>query len=131
MEIKRRVELPRPDPRVLHFSPYGLAGGEVDPELSLEYVQRLVADCELHSGVPDDVRYQFEVVRLLHVYGHFAYEFFTIAVVHAQLLMEMALGVRFLQAYPDGVRLVHAKSGERALLSVSSYAYVVDDLAPR
>lgn len=90
------------------FSPWGL-GSPIDETSSADYIQALVSLRELSAAVPDDLKRDFEVVRSLHVYGLFVYEFFTVAAHYAQLVIEGSLQARFMKAHRRGVVLIHPR----------------------
>ncbi len=92
MEIKTRAELIQPERRTTAFGPHGLMTDRyMKDEAAAEFVQRVIADADLHSGVPAEVRDYFETARRLHIYGLFVYEFFTLAADRALFACELAL----------------------------------------
>ncbi len=104
MDIKTLDQLTTYDERVMHMVDIDPATGLVEPITSpLIPIQRMVADCDLAPDVPAHVRAQFDACRKTHLRGCFDYELFTVAEKHALLILEAALGARFLAHYPLGV----------------------------
>jgi hypothetical protein len=102
MDVTRPV-----DPRGLLFTPVGL-GGPMRPEVALDLAQRERERLRLPAVVPMDVRDQFDKVLRLYADGVFSYDNYTTASREAHRLLEVALKVRFLEHYRDGVPLVRA-----------------------
>lgn len=119
-------QLAKRDDRIMHFLPDGLGMGLAMTEKgSWAYVQSMVASSNLRPEVPEAVRRQCEAVCLLHVYGYFQADFFSLVHGEASLAMELALRLRFIQEYPERVTLRRGKTGATAELPIRSY----DDLA--
>lgn len=95
-EIFSLEELQTPDSTALIFTPLGL-GGPMPAERSAEFLQRLVADCELASDVAEGTRREFARLQRLFAYGLLEYDVFTMVDDHALLVMEQALRERFVQ----------------------------------
>ena len=89
-------ELSQPHSASLLFTPHGLGGGQ-PPEHAARYLQEMVLRWELALAVPEAVLKRFQRLQLLHAYGLFQYDFFTMADEAAHLLVETALGERFLE----------------------------------
>ncbi len=125
MRIRTLAELMALDPRVAHMPRIdfatGTIGNEDDPA---GVIQEMVSGWDLVPEVPEYVRGYFEVCRALHVYGSFVYEFFTVATERAELIVEMALGARFLVEYESGVPLDNATTGATATLHPGGYSEV-------
>lgn len=123
MRVRTFEELVAGDPRVRRFSPMGLlTAHETAPAYALQYVQAIVADCDLGPDVPDAVREFFERVRELHVCGYFAYGFFSVAFAQAHLAVELALKVCFVSHHQGRIPLVERQTGAAAELVVDDYA---------
>jgi hypothetical protein len=121
-----------PDRRTLSFSPYGLSSEfGMKPEASADFLESALAKAELIVEVPEDLVGAFNRLNALFLHGLFDYEFFTVAMTHASLVTEMALGLRFLAAYPLGIPLVNSPDGNRALLAASDYGAVVNSMSPK
>ena len=109
--------LSRPvDPRALVFTPLGL-GGPMQPQVAETFLTR---ECELLAlpvAVPEAVRAQFAKVLRLYSDGLFAYDHFTTASREAHRVLEVALKVRFLEHYADGVPLVTEGAERRVRVS--------------
>jgi hypothetical protein len=83
-EIKSLEEFLSPDPT-----------NEFFPFLSLEAQYDMVTQyCNLHDGVPDDVRSYFNAVVTLYLYGWLYYPFYTLASERSFFAVEMALRKR-------------------------------------
>jgi hypothetical protein len=95
-EILSLEELQTPDSAALIFTPLGL-GGPMPAERSAEFLQRLVADCELASDVAEGTRREFDRLQRLFAYGLLEYDIFTMVDDRALLVMEQALRERFVQ----------------------------------
>lgn len=95
-EIRSLEELQTPDRTALIFTPFGL-GGPMPAERSAEFLQRMVADCELASDVAEGARREFDRLQRLFAYGLLDYDIFTVVDDRALLVMEQALRERFLQ----------------------------------
>lgn len=127
MEMKSFEQLTSRDERVGRFGPLGFSTSWVlRPEASLRFVQEIIADYDLSPAVPDTVREYFELSRKLHTYGYFAYELFTEASFRAYFAVELALKVRFLEAYQSRPPLVDRATGTVVAPEVSNYAHFVD-----
>ena len=129
MRIRTFEELVAGDQRVRRFTHMGLlTAHESTLAYALHYVQALVAGCDLAPQVPDEVREFFERVRELHVYGYFAYGFFSVAFAQAHLAVELALKVRFVAHYGGRIPLVERHTGATAELVVDNYAWLDEAL---
>ncbi|MEU5335596.1 hypothetical protein AB0G51_20005 [Streptomyces asoensis] len=95
-EIRSLEELQSPDRTALHFSPFGL-GGAMPADRSAEFLQRLVADCEIASDVAEGTRREFERLQRHFALGLLDYDVFTVVDDRALLVMEQALRERFVQ----------------------------------
>ncbi len=125
-------ELTARDDRIRHFMPGGLGIGLAMTEKgSWGYIQSMVARCKLRAEVPDAVRRRADAICLLHVYGYFQSDFFSLVHEEASLAAELALRVRFMQEHARRVTLRNARSGATAELAITSYDDLVDALRPR
>lgn len=121
-----------PDGRTLSFSPRGFSKAfAMKPEASAEFLESALAQAELIVDVPEDIVRAFSRLKTLFLHGIFEYEFFTVAMTHASLVTEMALGLRFVAEYPDGIPLTSSPGGERALIAASDFGTVVSAMSPR
>ncbi len=119
-------QLTKRDERIRNFMPGGLGLGLAMTEKgSWGYVQSMVAGCELRPDVPEAVRRQADAVCLLHVYGYFQSDFFSLVHGEASLTAELALRERFMQENLDRVTLRNTRTGATVELAINSY----DDLA--
>jgi len=89
-------------------------------------LSRSLERAELAAVVPDDVRENFARVRKLHLYGLLDYDFFSIAIDQAHLVLEGALRHRFVSYYAGQVPVL--EDGVARQLPVSSFADVYDAL---
>lgn len=124
------ADLTRPDPLTLRFTPYGLSlAGKLRPEDSLAYLQSMVEDVELVPAVPSEIRVALDRLNQLHVCGLWNYGFFSVVVDSAWLLPEAALGLRFIEAHPDGVPF--RRRGQFEVLRATRYDQVVRACRPK
>jgi hypothetical protein len=79
----------QPDPR----SPKAIFKDE--KPLTVEHQYEKIAKINLHDGVPEDIRVQFETTRNLYLYAWFVYRFYPVAEHHAYACLELALRERF------------------------------------
>ena len=125
-------DLCRPDATTLRFSPAGLlTAAEMRPEASLQYLDEMLAAASLGPSVSDEVKGPFDRLKTVHRYGLFNYGFFTVAATETSLIIELALGVRFVEEYRLGLPLVDRASQERAVLNPSTFRDVVAAVGPR
>ncbi|MER8119863.1 hypothetical protein [Streptomyces sp. NPDC094031] len=114
-DIRSLEELQSPDSAALHFSPFGL-GGAMPAEKSAEFLQRLVADCELALDVAEGTRREFERLQRLFAYGLLDYDVFTVVDDRALLVMEQALRERFVQWCAGTVTFEDANGSESPIV---------------
>jgi len=125
-------DLSTPDKTTLRFSPAGfLTAAEMRPEASLQYLDEMLAAASLGPSVPEEVKGLFDRLKAVHRYGLFKYAFFTVAATEASLIIELALGVRFVEEYRLGLLLVDRAGQERAVLKPSTFRDVVAAMGPR
>lgn len=99
MRVLSWVEFTQPDRRVLHFSPDGLlVHGRMYEEASAEFIQRMIAESDLHQAVPRSVADYFEGARQAFNRGYFSYDLFAVSWTMATLAHEFALGERFMES---------------------------------
>jgi hypothetical protein len=122
MRINTLDELKEADDRSLVFSPWGL-GGRMRPKAAAEFQQRAISSAELVPAVPGGTRQSFERLRSLHSYGILCYDFFTVADELTLLVLEQALGERFV-AYYGSLIPVEDKEGRQDTLTASSFENV-------
>jgi hypothetical protein len=123
-QIKTFQELTTPDERTLRFTPMGFSTtGMLKPEYAAEFQQQVIAHCDLHEDVTEDIRKSFERLRTLHSYGILCYEAFTAAHDLAWLVLEQALRDRFIAFYNGDIPLVN-KKGEEKRLTASNFDVV-------
>src|SRR5205085_1714063 len=92
------------DPRSLVFAPLGL-GGPMAPGRALALAAHERERMALPAVVPESVRAQFGSVLKQYADGIFTYENYTSVCREADRVLEVALKVRFLEHYADGVPL--------------------------
>lgn len=63
--------------------------------LTITYQYDQVKVVELHGGVPEDIRIQFETTKNLYLYAWFVYRFYPVVKHHAYACLELALRERF------------------------------------
>jgi hypothetical protein len=98
------------------------------PEFAAEFQQSVVSSADLAPGVADGTRKSFERLRTLHSYGILCYEAFTVADDLAWLLMEKALGERFMTYFEGCIPLVKSKDGSEATIYAQRLEEVHDAL---
>lgn len=100
---ERRIEFPAellrspentslPDPRnegFVVFSPEGTR-----PFTLIDHHSHIVS-LELHSGVPETVRFHFETTKNIYLYSWFVYRFYPVALHYSLVSLEFALRERF------------------------------------
>jgi len=121
--INRTLEdLRSPDERTLLFTPLGLGlSHQLSPEAAVAFHHDLLSGTDLVDEAPAGTRLTFEGLRTMFVYGVLQYELFTTAWQFAHLVIELALRDRFLSFYPQGIVLVHKKSGDEFILQATSF----------
>ena len=104
-------DLARPDPRTGHFVPWGLAGGQLTPDATVELQRAVMDSAALTPAVPLTLRTEFDRLRDLHVHGAIRYENFADVCNLAPGLYETALQARFVEFFCDReVPFVHRGS---------------------
>jgi hypothetical protein len=63
--------------------------------VTVEYQYSVISGIELHSGVPEDIRIQFETTKNLYLYAWFVFRFYPVVMLHAYACIELALRERF------------------------------------
>jgi hypothetical protein len=126
MDIRTFADLTTPDERSLRFTPLGLAtGGKLSPENAAEFQQRCIAAADLVPAVPEGVRSSFERLRTLHSYGVLFYDAFTLADDLTWVVLEQALGERFIEFYGGVIPLID-KNGVESTFAASDFAAVAE-----
>lgn len=96
MELKSLADLTKLERRTTAFGPHGLMTDRaLNDEAAAQFAQRVIAESDLHAGVPVEVRDYFETARRLHIYGLFVYEFFALAADRALFACEFALREKY------------------------------------
>lgn len=128
MHIKTFDELITPDERTLRFTPLGLSTGPqiLKPEYAAEFQQQAIKGCDLHHDVPEDTRYSFERIRMLHSYGIFCYEAFTVAHDMSWLVMEQAFRERFITHFGGIIPFINTKTGLEDTITVQNFEDVYE-----
>jgi hypothetical protein len=73
-------DITKPDPRCDH--------------ITIEKFHALLAELQLHAGVPEEVRTHFDTTRNLFLYSWFVYRFGRVAEWHACASLELALKIK-------------------------------------
>ncbi len=109
--LKPLDEICEPDTRHTIFGGFDPEGvkGEEGVSLQTQYAQ--MERLELPKSVPETVRSAYAVTRMLWVYGWFYWPFYTLALLHANTCLEMALHQRFLK---DGLYDEEGDSSRKA-----------------
>jgi len=90
--------------------------------LSLEKLQKNVANIQLIPSVPEDVKIVFKRAKQLYLFGYFRYEFFTISQHYAFLALESAMKTRYAKSLGDKAILTDRKDKDlRREISVTTY----------
>jgi len=63
--------------------------------LTVAYQYNAISKFDLHEGVPEDIRVQFETTRNLYLYAWYVYRFYPVVRLHAYTCLELALRERF------------------------------------
>ena len=116
---KTLAELQAVDPRVLHFTPFGL-GGAMRPEDAADYQQHLITNLVLADDVAHATRQKFEQLRVGYAQGLLCYDLFTLVADSAQLTLEQALRDRF-AAHHRGTVTVRNEAGRERQIAYTSY----------
>jgi hypothetical protein len=89
------------------------------PRAGFEDLQKDVADVQLTPRVPEDVQRVFRSAKDLYVFGHFRYQFFTIAYHYAFLALESAIRHRYVQSLGGKAVLENRKGETREMINPS------------
>lgn len=76
------------------------------PEDAAEHHQLTISQADLVSAVPESTRRSFERLRDTHCYGVLSYDLFTLVDDLSPLVLEQALGERFLEFYGGSIPFV-------------------------
>lgn len=91
--------LSRPDPVSLMMAPLGFGGEANDPQRAARAYHASIAAAVLVDQVPKSTRSMFQRVLSVYMHGVFDYGLFTLAADNAWLVLEHALGERFVSFY--------------------------------
>jgi hypothetical protein len=105
----------------------GSLGPQMPTEERLQMVQEGLARLDLVDAVGPQTKQSFERLRTLFIYGLLCYDLFTVVDDLSFLLLEQALGERFVEYYRGQVTLVH-KDGLTDEIAVHSFQEVYDAL---
>ncbi|MBP5896531.1 hypothetical protein [Streptomyces scabiei] len=108
------------DPRVLHFTPFGL-GGPMRPQDAADYQQRLISNLVLADDVAQTTRQKFEQLCAGYAHGLLCYDLFTLVSDAAKLTLEQALRDRF-AAHHNGTITARNQAGCERQIAYTSYA---------
>jgi hypothetical protein len=108
------------DPRVLHFTPFGL-GGAMRPEDAADYQQRLISNLVLADDVAQTTLQKFEQLCAGYAQGLLCYDLFTLVSDAAKLTLEQALRDRF-AAHHNGTITARNEAGSERQIAYTSYA---------
>jgi hypothetical protein len=114
-------QLIKPDQRSASFGPL------VPPEQRLQMAQESLSHFDLVDSAGAQTSQSFERLRTLFTYGLLCYELFTVVDDLSFLLLEQALGERFVEYYGGRVPMIH-KDGPTDEIAVHSFQEVYDAL---
>ena len=77
--------------------------------ISVEALQKSIADIQLSPKVPDPVKVEFQRAKDLIIFSYFRYSFFTMSVRSALFAHESAMKLRYIQSL-DGKAVIKCKS---------------------
>ena len=89
-ELKKLEEIMLPDVRNKHYVIVNQETGK-QRKLGLQDIYEAIKSVELHKGIPDDIRSQFNVARNLAIYTCFSYSFHQISDLKAFSTVEYTL----------------------------------------
>lgn len=118
-----------PDSASLKTAPLAFPGPSTDPHVAARSYQMSVARAVLVDEVPEYTRKLFAQVRSVYNYGIFSYELFTVAADMSWLVLDHALGERFVTFYDGNIPLVRVGSGERRTLPAPNFQAIYDTLS--
>lgn len=131
LRIRGARELSTVDRRVRMFTPMGLApSAPMSDEDALVLAQQRLRSLSLHPSVPEVVSRHFDALCELQLYGSFAYDAFGMVLTLSTLAHELALGVKFIEAYGGRVPVRNRLSGEISVIEESSFGRLADRLVP-
>jgi hypothetical protein len=123
MNRRTLAELMAVDASVARFGPLGLmTDRRLTDDATIDHLQDLVIGLDLPPAVPNSVREHFDALRHLHIYGAFQPDFFAIVDTEASLMLEHALGARFIEWFGGKVPLVHLKTREAATVETGDFS---------
>jgi hypothetical protein len=118
--LKPLEDIQKPDRR-------HMPGGPLDAVIgvSLEHLHADMAALELHSSVPEEVRWQFDTARHAYVYSWFCYDLVTLAEQHAYGALENGLRLRAqaatVQPKGNGLKVLVASARDNGWLNKSEF----------
>ena len=127
-ETKTLDALCTPDPTSLKTAPLTFPGPWTDPKVAARSHQLAIARVVLVDAVPESTRKLFARVRSIYTYGIFSYELFTVAADMSWLVLDHALGERFVSFYDGNIPLVRSSSGERRTLHAPNFQAIYGTL---
>ena len=127
-ETKTLDALCTPDLASLKTAPLAFPGPWTDPNVAARSHQLAIARAVLIDEVPESTRKLFSRVRSVYTYGVFSYELFTVAADMSWLVLDHALGERFVTFYDGNIPLVRVGSGERRTLSAPNFQAIYGTL---
>lgn len=129
-QLRGFTDLMKVDPRVRMFLPGGglAVWAPLSDSDAIVFAQQRLRARVLNPSVPEDLLQYFDGLRKLQLYGSFAYDFFSMVETLSKLGHELALGVKFIEAYQGLIPLAHRDDGA-AILEVSMFHQVEDALA--
>jgi hypothetical protein len=127
-DTKTLDALSTPDPASLKTAPLTFPGPWTDPDVAARSHQLAIARAVLVDEVPEQTQKLFARVRSIYTYGIFSYELFTVAADTSWLVLDHALGERFVSFYDGNIPLVRSSSGARRTLPVPNFQAIYDTL---
>ena len=127
-EAKTLDALCTPDSASLKTAPLAFPGPWTDPNVAARSHQLAIVRAVLVDEVPEYTRKLFARVRSVYTYGIFSYELFTVAADMSWLVLNHALGERFVTFYDGKIPLVRSGSGERRTLPAPNFQAIYDTL---
>ena len=130
-EIKSFEKLLDADERWAYFATVNRETGEKAP-YSLRDRYRSIEGAELLSSVPEEVRSEFNIARMLCVYAWLYYPFHSMAELKAFATVELALRLRFPQTRANGLKRLLTRAVKEGVLKDRGFSNVeVDQQDPQ
>jgi hypothetical protein len=108
--------LQTPDPRSLFW----IAGGAMESEDAAAYQQRVMAQFDVPSSVPETVTRSFDRLRTVYQQALLCYDLYTVAGDQARLVTELALRERFVEFY-NGTVLFTDRQGKPHTVTATTF----------